>query len=47
MAEAGLNDIMAAPDANQAPPVLNNEKSAFDQDDDDGDLDSDIDGDGP
>ena len=46
MAEAGLDDIMAALDVNQAPPVLNNEKSAFEQDDD-GDLDSDIDGDGP
>ena len=41
---------MAAFDANQGPPVLNKEKSAFDQDDgsdDGGDLDSDIDGDGP
>ena len=39
---------MAAFDANQAPPNLNKERSAFDQDDDDdGDLGSDIDGDGP
>ena len=37
---------MAAFDANQmAPPPLNNEKSAFDEDD--GDLGSDIDGDAP
>ena len=40
---------MAAFDANQAPPNLNKERSAFDQDDDDddGDLGSDIDGEGP